>query len=42
MINGKKKCDEEAKEIVEICPNWCLDSMKAGVRYMSKVDAIQN
>jgi len=40
MINGTKKCSEEANDIIEVCPNWCLDHMKEGVRFMAKVDAI--
>jgi len=32
MINGKEKCAEEANDIIEICPNWCLDSLKEGVK----------
>jgi len=32
MINTKEKCLVEANDIIEICPNWCLDHLKEGTR----------
>ena len=28
MINGKEKCGEEGKDILQICPNFALDEMR--------------
>jgi hypothetical protein len=42
MVNGTQKCGDEAKEILEICPNWALEGMKEKTKWIVKVTAMQN
>lgn len=42
MVNDTNKCGKEANEIVEICPNWALESMKEKGRFVAKAEAVQN
>lgn len=42
MVNGDAKCKGEAQDILEICPNWALDSIKERTRWTAKVSAMQN
>jgi hypothetical protein len=42
MVNGDEKCKNESQDIIDICPNWALDSIKERTRWTAKVTAIQN
>ncbi|EGR29904.1 hypothetical protein IMG5_146230, partial [Ichthyophthirius multifiliis] len=40
MVNDKTKCEQEKNDILSICPNWALDSMKEKKRQQLKKHAI--
>eukprot|EP01017_Pseudomicrothorax_dubius_P000470 TRINITY_DN0_c1893_g1_i5.p1 TRINITY_DN0_c1893_g1~~TRINITY_DN0_c1893_g1_i5.p1 ORF type:complete len:275 (-),score=76.59 TRINITY_DN0_c1893_g1_i5:109-933(-) len=42
MVNGPEACNQEVQDIVDICPNWALDSLKEKERFAAKALAIRN
>lgn len=43
VVNGgSEKCTKEIKNLMEICPNWCLETFKETKRWIKQVNAIQH
>ena len=42
MINGAKLCNQEANEILNVCPKWTVDDMVTKKKFKLKVIGIQN
>lgn len=40
-VNGKEKCEQEMQNVLELCPNWCLEDMRQQKRFEKKVALIQ-
>ncbi|CAK76571.1 unnamed protein product (macronuclear) [Paramecium tetraurelia] len=40
-VNGVTKCQEEADNIISICPKWALEGLKEKKRQLDKIEAIQ-
>ncbi|CAK80675.1 unnamed protein product (macronuclear) [Paramecium tetraurelia] len=40
-VNGVTKCQEEADNIISICPKWALEALKEKKKQLDKIEAIQ-